>query len=198
MGMQMPKRQKIALQVVFCLGLVVVGISGVRTYWLHQVGVSSDVSTCIFYVFVYSHLEICLGIICAALPSLRVLFREYLRNSRFTRKVTELKNTVLSSRNKLGKADAYAERGPVRRLDSSQDINLSYVKGKQMSSSSDRSEQQDVLEAKVETTIEQTWEEAGNPPVTTPEDYEAYNQFNIGHFRRASESQGAPGKGRSG
>lgn len=32
--LNMPKRQKIALNVIFCLGLVVVAASGVRTYWL--------------------------------------------------------------------------------------------------------------------------------------------------------------------
>ena len=31
----LPKRQKVALNVIFCLGLVVVGASGVRTYFLY-------------------------------------------------------------------------------------------------------------------------------------------------------------------
>jgi hypothetical protein len=31
--LQMPRRQKIALNVIFCLGLVVVAAGGVRTYW---------------------------------------------------------------------------------------------------------------------------------------------------------------------
>lgn len=33
-GLQMPKSDKIGVMFIFTLGLVVTGISGVRTYWL--------------------------------------------------------------------------------------------------------------------------------------------------------------------
>ncbi|EME85077.1 uncharacterized protein MYCFIDRAFT_121253, partial [Pseudocercospora fijiensis CIRAD86] len=69
---QLPRPQKIALYVIFSLGLLVVACSG------YQVGHKGDVSTIIYYVFVWSEVELCLGLMCASLPSLRVLFREYL------------------------------------------------------------------------------------------------------------------------
>ncbi|KAK3697673.1 hypothetical protein LTR37_017322 [Vermiconidia calcicola] len=74
----LPWKQRIALNVVFSLGLIVVGASVVRTYFLRQVGVRSDVSWMIFDAYIFAQLELQLGMICASLPALRVFFRKYL------------------------------------------------------------------------------------------------------------------------
>lgn len=80
-----PRAQKIALNIIFCLGLLVVAASGVRTYYLMITGHDSDVSWNIFDLFLWAQLELQLGIMCAAAPSLRVFFRRYLGNSSASR-----------------------------------------------------------------------------------------------------------------
>jgi hypothetical protein len=97
------KAQKIALNIIFCLGLLVVAASGVRTYYLMSwslpcyrfsqlfadlplvTGHESDVSWNIFDLLVWAQLELQLGIMCASAPSLRVFFRRYLGNSSSSR-----------------------------------------------------------------------------------------------------------------
>ncbi|CAK1359977.1 uncharacterized protein RHO25_003321 [Cercospora beticola] len=76
---QLPKAQKIGLYAVFSAGLLVVAAGSVRTYYLYQVGHSSDVSSIIFDVFVWSQLELCMGFMCASAPSLRMFGRRYFR-----------------------------------------------------------------------------------------------------------------------
>ncbi|KAH9819374.1 hypothetical protein Tdes44962_MAKER05212 [Teratosphaeria destructans] len=74
---QLPKRQKIALRAIFCLGLLVVATSAVRSYNLYEVGEQSDVTWYIFNVYAWSQAELQLGLICAGAPSIRVLFRKF-------------------------------------------------------------------------------------------------------------------------
>lgn len=73
-----PRRQKIALNVIFCLGLLVTAAGSVRTFYLHQLGHSTDLTWDGFDVLVWAQLEIQLSIICASAPALRVFFRRYL------------------------------------------------------------------------------------------------------------------------
>lgn len=74
----LPAAQKVALYVIFCLGLLVVGASAVRTFYLYEVGKDSDVSWFIYDAVLWAQLELQLGIMCAAAPALRVFFRDYL------------------------------------------------------------------------------------------------------------------------
>ncbi|KAK4502242.1 hypothetical protein PRZ48_005667 [Zasmidium cellare] len=125
-NLRIPLHQKIALNVVFSLGLLVVGASGVRTYWLWrkirspssspmltrlpECGHYTDVSSAIFNVFVWSQLELTLGIMCASAPSLRVLFREYLSDT-----ISRIKRSVTSGRSRR---DSDVEQVIIRRVDS--------------------------------------------------------------------------------
>ncbi|KAK0895909.1 hypothetical protein LTR91_021684 [Friedmanniomyces endolithicus] len=70
--------QKVALNIIFSLGLLVVAASAARTYYFYQVGRSPNVSPMIFNARAWSQLELQLGIICASFPALPVLFRRYL------------------------------------------------------------------------------------------------------------------------
>ncbi|KAM0689949.1 hypothetical protein Q7P36_008716 [Cladosporium allicinum] len=76
-----PRRQRIALNAIFCLGFVVVGASGVRTYWLIMTSNSQDVIRSAFMLFVWAQFELQVGIMCASAPALRVFFRRYLGGS---------------------------------------------------------------------------------------------------------------------
>lgn len=73
-----PKRQKVALNVVFSLGMLVVGAGAVRTYYLDRLGRSWDITWVGYKVYIWSTLEIELALICASAPALRVFFRRYL------------------------------------------------------------------------------------------------------------------------
>lgn len=73
-----PRKQKIALNIIFCLGLLVTAAGSVRTYYLHQLGHSADLTYAGFNVFIWAQLEVQLAIICASAPALRVFFRTYL------------------------------------------------------------------------------------------------------------------------
>ncbi|KAM0717484.1 hypothetical protein Q7P37_007336 [Cladosporium fusiforme] len=73
-----PRAQKIALNVIFCLGLLVTAAGSVRTYYLHQLGHTVDLTTTGFDAYIWSQLEVQLAIICASAPALRVFFRKYL------------------------------------------------------------------------------------------------------------------------
>ncbi|RMY17210.1 hypothetical protein D0866_13532 [Hortaea werneckii] len=77
-NLKIPGPQKIALNLIFSAALLVVVASAVRTYYLYQVGHSTNVSRQIFLVFVWSHVELQLGLMCASAPALRVFFRSYL------------------------------------------------------------------------------------------------------------------------
>ncbi|KAK3115282.1 hypothetical protein LTR53_005553 [Teratosphaeriaceae sp. CCFEE 6253] len=70
--------QKLALNIIFSLGILVVAASAARTYYLYEVGHNPDVSPMIFNATAWSQLELQLAIVCASLPALRVFFRKYL------------------------------------------------------------------------------------------------------------------------
>ncbi|KAI5360946.1 hypothetical protein Slin15195_G088560 [Septoria linicola] len=91
---QLPTAQKIGLYAVFSAGLFVVAAGSVRTYYLYKVGHSSDVSSIVFDVFVWSQLELCMGFMCASAPSLRVFFRTHLQSPLSRLKQTWTWNSV--------------------------------------------------------------------------------------------------------
>lgn len=76
-----PRRQKIALNLIFSLGLLVVAAGSVRTYYLEKLGHSLDLTWVGFDVYVWAQLETQLSLICASAPALRALFRTYLSGS---------------------------------------------------------------------------------------------------------------------
>jgi len=74
------KRQKIALNVIFSLGLIVVAAGAVRTYYFDHLWHTYDLTYAGFDVLVWAQLELQLSLICASAPALRVFFRRYLAN----------------------------------------------------------------------------------------------------------------------
>lgn len=73
-----PRRQKIALMVVFSFGLLVVGAGAARTYYFNGLAYTLDETWLGYDIFVWAQLELQLAIICASAPALRVFFRRYL------------------------------------------------------------------------------------------------------------------------
>jgi hypothetical protein len=74
------KRQKVALNVIFCLGFIVVAAGSVRTYYFDHMWHTYDLTYAGFDVLIWAQLELQLSLICASAPALRVFFRRYLAN----------------------------------------------------------------------------------------------------------------------
>lgn len=94
-NLMLPFAQKIGLYIVFGLGLLVTGASCMRTYYLHELGSTSDVSWTVYTTFVWAQLELALSLMCASAPALRVLFREY-----FSEPIIKAKRSVMSSKSR--------------------------------------------------------------------------------------------------
>lgn len=91
--LDVPRAQKIGLNLIFALGLLVSGAGVGRTYYLIKLGNTYDTSWTGFNLLVWTIIEMQLGIICACAPSMRAFFRRYL-SDRIRKSLT------LSSRNK--------------------------------------------------------------------------------------------------
>lgn len=72
------RRQRIALDAIFALGLLVAGAGIGRTYYLWKIDHTYDTSWAGFDLFACSLVECHLAVICACAPSLRAFFRRYL------------------------------------------------------------------------------------------------------------------------
>ena len=96
--LEMPRRQKLALNLVFSFGIVVVAAAGLRTKHAVELGTNYDSTWYVasrkptnvplltftrvgFWVYFWTMLEWNLAIICNCAPSLRAFFREYLKDS---------------------------------------------------------------------------------------------------------------------
>ncbi|OQO12576.1 hypothetical protein B0A48_02038 [Cryoendolithus antarcticus] len=86
-----PRRQKIALNIIFSLGLVVVFTGAMRTYYLTRLGREGDLTWIGFSTFIWSQLELNLSLMCASAPALRVFFRRYLSET-FHRTLTSARS----------------------------------------------------------------------------------------------------------
>jgi hypothetical protein len=74
------KRQKLALNIIFSLGLIVVAAGAVRTYYFDHLWHTYDLTYAGYDVLIWAQLELQLSLICASAPALRVFFRRYLAN----------------------------------------------------------------------------------------------------------------------
>lgn len=90
--LDVPRKQKIGLNIIFTLGLLVAGAGIGRTYYLIKLGKTYDTSWTGFDLLVWTIIELQLGIICACAPSLRAFFRRYFSDA--------LRKSFGSSKNK--------------------------------------------------------------------------------------------------
>jgi hypothetical protein len=85
--LDIPRKQKIALDCLFALGLLVVGAGIAKTYFLYKLATDLDASWTGFNLYVASIIECDLAMICASAPSLRALVRRYLASSSRNRSI---------------------------------------------------------------------------------------------------------------
>lgn len=113
--LDVPRRQRVGLNIVFSLSIMVAGAGIARTYYLWEINHTYDTSWTGFDLFVWSLIECHLAIICACAPSLRAFFRRYLsepfnrnfRSSSYARyggntKDSHLSTTVRNSQTPAG------------------------------------------------------------------------------------------------
>lgn len=75
-ALNLPRRQRIALLLVFSLGFVVVLAGCMRLYWVAEVVNNTyDVTWDGFVMWIWTAVEVNLGVICGCAPTLRPLFR---------------------------------------------------------------------------------------------------------------------------
>jgi hypothetical protein len=90
--LDVPRAQRIGLNIIFALGLLVAGAGIGRTYYLIKLGNTYDTSWTGFDLLIWTIIELQLGIICACAPSLRAFFRRYVSEA--------LRKSFASSKNK--------------------------------------------------------------------------------------------------
>ncbi|RMY22166.1 hypothetical protein D0867_02883 [Hortaea werneckii] len=78
-GLEISRKQKIGLNLVFLVSLTVVAAGSARTWAFFSFAKDSDVSWAGFWLYFWSILEWNLGLMCACAPSLRVLVQRYLQ-----------------------------------------------------------------------------------------------------------------------
>lgn len=79
--LKLPMSQRVALMVVFSLGLVVVFAASMRAYYTHYVTDETyDVTWEGFHLWIWTAVEANLGVICGSVPALRPLFRNMFRS----------------------------------------------------------------------------------------------------------------------
>lgn len=71
---KLPKAQRIGLMIIFGLGALVVIAGAMRAYWIHHVVYDTyDVTWEGFYLWIWTAVEVNLGVICGCVPSLKPL-----------------------------------------------------------------------------------------------------------------------------
>lgn len=77
-GLNLPRRQRCAVVIVFSLGFVVVLAGSVRLYWVAEVVNNTyDVTWSGFCMWIWTAVEVNLGVMCGCAPTLRPLFKYF-------------------------------------------------------------------------------------------------------------------------
>lgn len=96
--LQLPKRQRMALMIVFGLGSFVCLTSVLRLKSLYEISVASDTTWVNGAAAAWSSLEVNVGIICASLPTLRKPLSRYFPNLFSNRTQSRARGYVTGSR----------------------------------------------------------------------------------------------------
>ncbi|KAK0887819.1 hypothetical protein LTR02_016883 [Friedmanniomyces endolithicus] len=180
------KRQKLALNAVFSLGLIIVAAGCVRTYYIYQLGVDYDITWMGYHLIIWSSLELHMALICASAPSLRVFFREYMsdplsRMMHSTRSLTSTRDASrLSRHTNSGEIFTHSSRARDNSIDSSN------FGDRKLTQHNVKPSLETGSEAEVETSSPYT--RARHPamesrPIKTPADFEAFALQNLEKHR---------------
>ena len=114
---KLPLMQRLALITLFSFGLVVVFAACIRTYWIHYVVQETyDVTWYGFHLWMWTAIEVQLGIICGCVPWLKSLFK-FWRTRRTVIDITDNSGKMSGSRSD-GQRTMTSKGGTVVRMDS--------------------------------------------------------------------------------
>ncbi|KAH9826755.1 hypothetical protein Tdes44962_MAKER03298 [Teratosphaeria destructans] len=173
-----PRRQKVALNVIFSLGLLVVAAAAARTYYLSLLGIDYDLTWIGYNEYVWALLELHLGIICASAPALRAFFRRYMGDS--ARRTTQNTSRSVSSTHWNTQRDS--KQSGLGHVSYSQH-------GRQPSNGQEMEDNKLILQQNVHPAldiVDETVQNTSSPVsapnsyvIKTPADYEMYNLRNL-------------------
>lgn len=127
---KLPLSQRLQLITLFSFGLIVVFAACIRTYWIHYVVQETyDVTWHGFHLWMWTAVEVHLGIICGCVPWLKSLFR-FWRNRKTVVELTDASAAAKRSRSDGQSRTVSAKRGTAVRMESiGQDSNAESEKG---------------------------------------------------------------------
>ena len=141
----------------------------------------------IFDVFVWAHLELQLGLMCASAPALRVLFRKYLSQT--------LQRSLHGSRQRIESRQSVRRLDPssIRHLGNGEDYNAGRSDfgggGGRLHDKASKGELS-IAETEAEnsplSSLDVHEHEHGRHVVRTPADYEAYNLQTMDRYRQST------------
>jgi hypothetical protein len=114
---RLPLSQRLALIALFSFGLVVVFSAAIRAYWIHYVVQETyDVTWYGFHLWMWTAIEVQLGVVCGCVPWLKSLFKFWRSN----RKATDITEKAHGSRSDGHRSSTSkgSKRGTVVRMDS--------------------------------------------------------------------------------
>ena len=112
---KLPLAQRLALITLFSFGLVVVLAGCIRTYWIHYVVQETyDVTWYGFQLWMWTAIEVQLGIICGCVPWLKSLFKFWMSGRRVT-DITDKARGECGQRSSISKG---SKGGTVVRMES--------------------------------------------------------------------------------
>lgn len=179
-NLQVPRRQKIGLNVIFALGFLVAGAGIARTYYLIQLRNNYDTSWTGFDLYVWSILECQLAIICASAPSLRAFFRRYLSGP-INRTIRSASRSVSNQQSNKGTRETSTL--PTQQLSSIHTPQSLAEKG--LTKYSTESEEREMTSAGGTSSV-RTQSSDAQPRFKSAEDYEAFalKELNRHAFKR--------------
>lgn len=109
--LQLPLRQKLALNAIFALGYLAAVVAGIRMYFLWRLfHATYDASWEVWYCWLFALLEVLIAAICASLPAVKVFLRWFEIPSTLAGVVRSLKNSHShGTRNKQSVSSARPE-----------------------------------------------------------------------------------------
>ena len=179
-SLEVPRRQKIGLNIIFALGTIVAGCGIARTYYLWEINHTYDTSWTGFNLFVWSLLECHLAVIFACAPSLRAFLRRYLGEpfNRTFRSTSYNKSSRDRTKDSQNASTLRTSHAPT-------DIEAAKLGGladqKVQTKPSDETMESQQTEARSERTRRTSF------TIASPDDYEVYNmrQLNKHGYKRS-------------
>jgi hypothetical protein len=113
---KLPLGQRIVLVVLFSLGFVVVVAGTMRTYWVTLVVHTYDVTWNGYYMWIWTAVEVNLGVLCGCVPTLKPLFKSLDDMEDTKRRMSDMTLAELELGKRANGSDHRCSSGDERRV----------------------------------------------------------------------------------